>query len=161
MTNSATAASAVMQYDAATPTQAAAHFATKLCYETDCSDVHQALLQVAAGQARRDFVLLDVRSAEAYQALHVPGAVSVPHRMIDAAVLASFGADLCFVVYCAGPHCNGADQAAWKIASRGYPVKLMIGGITGWADEGLPFAGDASEPQHLASALSAVRCDCA
>ena len=42
-----------------------------------------------------------------------------------------------FVVYCAGPHCNGADQAALKLARLGRKVKLMIGGITGWADEGL------------------------
>jgi rhodanese-related sulfurtransferase len=45
-----------------------------------------------------------------------------------------------FVVYCAGPHCNGADQAALKLARIGRPVKIMIGGIAGWMDEGLPFA---------------------
>ncbi|TGV62425.1 rhodanese-like domain-containing protein, partial [Mesorhizobium sp. M00.F.Ca.ET.158.01.1.1] len=45
-----------------------------------------------------------------------------------------------FVVYCAGPHCNGADRAAFKLASLGLPVKIMIGGISGWQDEDLPFA---------------------
>ena len=45
-----------------------------------------------------------------------------------------------FVVYCAGPHCNGADRAAFKLASLGRPAKIMIGGITGWQDEELPFA---------------------
>lgn len=48
--------------------------------------------------------------------------------------------DTLFVVYCAGPHCNGADQAALKLARLGRTVKVMIGGLTGWADEGLPFA---------------------
>lgn len=47
--------------------------------------------------------------------------------------------DTLFVVYCAGPHCNGADQAALKLARLGRKVKLMIGGIAGWADEGLAF----------------------
>src|SRR5581483_10573796 len=40
------------------------------------------------------------------------------------------------VVYCDGPHCNGADRAAIRLASLGRPVKKMIGGITGWIDEG-------------------------
>jgi rhodanese-related sulfurtransferase len=40
------------------------------------------------------------------------------------------------IVYCAGPHCNGADRAALRLASLGRPVKKMIGGVTGWRDEG-------------------------
>jgi rhodanese-related sulfurtransferase len=40
------------------------------------------------------------------------------------------------VVYCAGPHCNAAEKAAIRLAKRGRPVKKMIGGITGWLDEG-------------------------
>jgi rhodanese-related sulfurtransferase len=39
-------------------------------------------------------------------------------------------------VYCAGPHCNGADKAAVRRARLGRPVKKMIGGIAGWKDEG-------------------------
>jgi rhodanese-related sulfurtransferase len=41
-----------------------------------------------------------------------------------------------FVVYCAGPHCNGATKGAIRLARLGYRVKEMIGGITGWCDEG-------------------------
>jgi rhodanese-related sulfurtransferase len=41
-----------------------------------------------------------------------------------------------FVVYCTGPHCNGADRAAVRLARLGRPVKKMIGGIEGWKDEG-------------------------
>jgi rhodanese-related sulfurtransferase len=48
--------------------------------------------------------------------------------------------DTLFVVYCAGPHCNGADRAALKLALLGRPVKLMLGGVTGWVDEGFEFA---------------------
>jgi rhodanese-related sulfurtransferase len=36
-----------------------------------------------------------------------------------------------FVVYCAGPHCNGANKAAVRLAPLGLPVKMMIGGTTG------------------------------
>lgn len=48
-------------------------------------------------------------------------------------------ADTLFVVYCAGPHCNGADVAALKLAELGRPVKMMLGGLTGWEDEGYAF----------------------
>ena len=45
-----------------------------------------------------------------------------------------------FVVYCSGPHCNGADRAAVALARLGRPVKKMIGGVTGWTAEEYPLA---------------------
>ena len=68
-----------------------------------------------------------------------PGAISLPHGDITAERMMAWPHDMLFVVYCAGPHCNGADKAAFKLASLGRPVKVMIGGMTGWADEGFPF----------------------
>lgn len=115
----------------APPDEAAAHFASLLAFETDCWDVHHALTTGTA-----DFVLLDVRSPELYAAGHVPGAVSLPHGRIVERNLARWPAGTAFVVYCAGPHCNGADKAALRLARLGRPVKKMIGGVTGWLDEG-------------------------
>ena len=37
-------------------------------------------------------------------------------------------------------HCNGANKAALRLARLGLPVKMMIGGITGWLDEGFSLA---------------------
>jgi rhodanese-related sulfurtransferase len=71
---------------------------------------------------------------------HVPGAINLPTRQIDEASLARFPAGALFVVYCAGPHCNGANKAAVRLARLGRPVKEMIGGITGWKDEGFALA---------------------
>ncbi len=125
----------------AVPSEAAAHYARKLALETDCADVHASLTR-----GTPDFVLLDVRGAAAYARAHVPGAVSLPHRDITAERMMAWPHDTLFVVYCAGPHCNGADQAALKLARLGRPVKVMVGGMTGWADEGLPFeAGQTME----------------
>lgn len=44
-----------------------------------------------------------------------------------------------FVVYCAGPHCNGADRAALRLAELGRSSEVMVGGAAGWADEGPAF----------------------
>jgi rhodanese-related sulfurtransferase len=118
----------------APPSEAADHFARKLALETDCWDVRESLKGGA-----QDFVLLDVRGRQAYVMGHVPGALSLPHRDITAERMMAWPHDMLFVVYCAGPHCNGADKAALKLAGLGRPVKLMLGGMTGWADEGFPF----------------------
>ena len=127
--------SPVTETPAAPPAEALAHFARRLTFETDCSDVAAALRGGGAG-----FVVLDVRGRAAHAASHVPGAVSLPHRDITAERLAAWPEGTVFVTYCAGPHCNGADRGALRMASLGRPVKIMIGGMTGWADEGLPFA---------------------
>ena len=114
---------------------AAAHFAARLALETDCSDVHEAM-----GSGPADFVLLDVRGPGAFARAHVPGALSLPRREITPGRMSAWPEDTLFVVYCAGPHCNGADKAALALASLGRPVKLMIGGLTGWIDEGFALA---------------------
>lgn len=122
----------VTDISAASPEQALAHFQSLLAFETDCSDVNAALTAGHEG-----FVVLDVRSPQLFAAGHVPGAVSLPHGRINERNLAQYPADTLFVVYCAGPHCNGADRAAIRLARLGRPVKKMIGGATGWLDEGL------------------------
>jgi len=115
------------------PAEIQRHFARLLELETDCWDVHASL----EGGA---FVLLDVRSPELFLRGHVKGAVNLPHGRISSRALEEFPADRLLVVYCAGPHCNGADKAALKLASLGRPVKKMIGGVTGWLDEGFTLA---------------------
>lgn len=114
--------------------EAEAHFARRLALETDCDDVHVDMSSGSPG-----FVLVDVRGPNAYARAHVPGALNIPHREITAERLGSVAPDTLFVVYCEGPHCNGADKGALRLARLGRPVKIMIGGMTGWRDDGFPF----------------------
>lgn len=129
----------VLQIPAASSAEALRHFAAKRSLETDCWDVHEA---VSAGDA--GFVLLDVRSPALYAQGHLPRAINLPHAKLVPSKLSAYPADTLFVVYCAGPHCNGADKAAVRLATLQRPVKLMIGGITGWLDEGFALVRDAS-----------------
>ena len=127
--------SVVTQFPPATSAEAIRWFSHKLHLETDCADVHSAQ---RAGDV--DFVLLHVvGSEEAFARRHLPGAQHLPHSQITAERMAAWPADTLFVVYCAGPHCNGADVAALKLAELGRPVKMMLGGLTGWEDEGYAF----------------------
>jgi rhodanese-related sulfurtransferase len=125
---------AVTQTQPAASPLALSHFAAALGFETDCWDVHDAL------SAQPDFVLVDVRSPELYARGHVPGAINIPHGKIIDSRLSEYPPDTLFVVYCAGPHCNGGHKGAIRFARLGRPVKLMIGGMTGWLDEGFELA---------------------
>lgn len=129
MTNAVTAIPAAPSADAV------AHFSALFGFETDCWDTHAALAGGDPG-----FVLLDVRSPALFAKGHVPGAINLPHGKIIASRMAAWPEDTLFVVYCAGPHCNGAARAALRLAQLGRPVKLMAGGITGWIDEGFALA---------------------
>ena len=131
MTNPVTATPAA---DSAT---ARAWFAARLVLETDCADVHAGMQLAEPG-----FVLLDVRSPGSFAKGHVPGALNLPRAELSEERLGTWPADTLFVVYCAGPHCNGADKAALRLAELGRPVKLMIGGATGWLDEGFELVTD-------------------
>ncbi|WJD48467.1 MULTISPECIES: rhodanese-like domain-containing protein [unclassified Enterobacter] len=126
----------VTEFPAATPEETRLHFLHRLSVETDCADVHHA---ITTGD--QDFVLLHVvGSAATFARRHLPGAIHLPHAQMTAERMQAWPDGTLFVVYCAGPHCNGADRAALILATLGLPVKIMIGGITGWEDEGYAFA---------------------
>ena len=141
MSQSTTVAPA-LEVAAADSSSALNHFESLLRFETDCWDVHASLAQANPGLPERlrgvprGFVLLDVRSPDAYAKGHLPGATNLPHRRITESSLTGYASDAVFVVYCTGPHCNGADKAAVRLARLNRPVKKMIGGIEGWKDEG-------------------------
>jgi rhodanese-related sulfurtransferase len=130
---------AVTRVPAAPSAEAVAHFEAEFTFETDCWDVHDAMSSGHPG-----FVLVDVRNPALYARGHVPGAINIPHGKLIESRLAEFPRETLFVVYCAGPHCNGAARGALRLAKLGRPVKVMAGGITGWLDEGFELAR--SEP---------------
>ena len=135
MTQSLNAVSLVSKIAAADPADALEHFERLLSLETDCWDVHEAMKG-----GNRDFTLLDVRGPQSFKTGHLPGATNLPYEKINERNLSSYPADKLFVVYCDGPHCNGADWAAANLARLGRKVKKMIGGIEGWKDDGFDLA---------------------
>jgi rhodanese-related sulfurtransferase len=125
------AKSRVLEVNPASSPAAFEHFSRKLEFETDCADVYAAF-----ASAMVDFALLDVRSPSLFRGGHLLGAINVPVLTITEERMTEFPKDTNFVVYCAGPHCNGANKAAVRLAKLNRPVKEMIGGVTGWLDEG-------------------------
>ena len=119
----------VLATPAAPCAAAQAFFQNKLHYETDPADVYTDMRHGVA-----DFVLLDVRSPEAYARSHALGAENLPQSMISEDTTAHLAKETLLVVYCWGPGCNGATKAAIKLSALGFSVKEMIGGIEYWED---------------------------
>ena len=112
-------------------TDAISHFSSRLAHETDPSDVYAAQ---TAGDA---FVLVDVRSTEAWDQGHIVGAKHVPYRDIPARI-AEFDPGVPVVVYCWSPGCNAGTKGALAFAQLGFEVREMIGGYEYWVREGQP-----------------------
>jgi rhodanese-related sulfurtransferase len=134
------------------------HFAAKLRYETDPSDVSAAL---AAGDS---FVLVDTRGHSSWHQGRARGAVHIPRAEIAVRAAAEIPLDTPVVVYCWGPACNGATRSAIEFLKLGYSVREMIGGFEYWAREGLGVVDDHGqvdiEQDRLTSALDEADCDC-
>lgn len=120
------------EHPPADPAIATAHFAARLAVETDPDDLHADL---AAGAP---IVVVDARAPGSYAAGHLPGAINLPHRTIDASTTQDVPRDRLVVVYCAGPACNASTKGAAKLAALGFAVKELIGGIEHWQRSGFP-----------------------
>ncbi|MFF5115195.1 rhodanese-like domain-containing protein [Streptosporangium sp. NPDC000509] len=151
--------SAVTAVPAARNADALAHFAARLAFETDVSDVAADL---AAGVT--DIVVVDSRSREGWEQGHVLGAVHLPTALIAERARSVVPSGVTVVTYCWGPGCNGATRAALEFAGLGYPVKEMLGGFEYWAREGFPVETAAGVSRRPADALTApvsgIACAC-
>ncbi len=132
-----------------TTSEAASHFAAKLRFETDPSDVR------AAQEAGERFVLIDSRGEAAWRQGRIVGAVHLATAEIAERGLATIPLDVPVVTYCWGPGCNGSTRAALAFSLLGYEVREMIGGFEYWAREGLPVEDDHGEVVRAADPLTA------
>lgn len=133
-------------------TDALAYFSAKLAHETDASDVY------AAQKAGERFVLVDVRSDEAWQQGRITGAVHLRRQEIAERAASLIDADMPVVVYCWSPGCNAGTKAAIEFAKLGYAVKEMIGGYEYWVREGQPTENDSgSLPRTFDAQVMVVR----
>src|SRR6202035_4021094 len=93
--------SAVLEYGAPEPGETATMMEDKLRFHTDSWD-----LSVDLKAALAAIVLIDARSRDAYIEGHIPGAVSFPHREMNAETSAQLDRSKVYVVYCDGIGCN-------------------------------------------------------
>ena len=110
---------------------AESHFRSKLRFETDAWDVKTDM-----ERGRTDFMVIDTRSPSDFEARRIVGAINFPYRLMNAETTSKLPKDKLMVTYCWGPGCNGSTKGALKLASLGFRVKELIGGLEYWIREG-------------------------
>ena len=127
--------SAVNEFDPVTSDQAIRHFEGKLRLEVDPADVH-----FDREKGFDNFVIVDTRSLADFEREHLPGAISLPHRQMNAETTRDLPRDQIIVTYCWGTACNASTKGALNLARLGFTVKEMIGGLEGWKSDGFDTA---------------------
>jgi len=151
MTQTTTHTASALFAHVASSQEAIAHFRGRLGFESDVSDVAAAL-----AEPEPDFVLVDTRNDASWAQGHVPGAIHLPWRRIAAEASDRIAPGTPVVVYCWGPGCNGATNAALQFALLGHPVKEMIGGFEYWVREGFAYDGPEGRAFRGGDALTNV-----
>lgn len=141
----------VLETEAAEILEARKHFQSKLAFETDAWDVKTDM-----ERGRSDFVVIDARSPEDFAAKRIAGAINLPHRTMDPETTSHLPKDKVMITYCWGPGCNGATKAALRLASLGFRVKELIGGLEYWIKEGGPVEGTHIDDANRARELCEV-----
>lgn len=115
-----------------TPAQLRRYFEAKLAAELGPHNVKRLI-----DSGAKNFVILDVRSADGYREGHVPGAINIPFEELPARVR-ELSKDKEIIAYCWDVTCLLCTKAAYVLAKRGYHAKEMIGGIDAWQKAGFP-----------------------
>jgi rhodanese-related sulfurtransferase len=123
--------SAVLAHPPAAPAETADFMGAKLRFHADAWDLAEDL---SAGVL--ELVVIDTRSPAHYAEGHVPGAINLPHREMTPERTARFDRSKVYVTYCDGIGCNGSTKGALKMASLGFQVKEMLGGLDFWKRDG-------------------------
>jgi rhodanese-related sulfurtransferase len=106
------------------------HYSNKLAYEIDSWDLKLAL------EASPPIIVIDARSAQAYAAEHIPGAISLPHRTMNEESTATLDRNALVVTYCDGIGCNASTKGALNMTMLGFRVKELMGGLDWWKRDG-------------------------
>jgi ArsR family transcriptional regulator len=84
--------------------------------------------------------VLDVRPPDEFSLGHVPGAVNIPLRELEAR-LGEFNPAHEIVAYCRGPYCVLSYEAVAALRARGFKARRLEDGLPEWRAAGLPVIG--------------------
>lgn len=118
---------------AGAPVRARIHWVGSLAEMRHPADVYA---DIAAGTP--GLVVVDARYREVFAREHLPGAINLPVREIDASSTATLSRDALYVVYCWNESCHASTKAAQRLAALGFRVKELHGGLQHWKEQGFP-----------------------
>ena len=82
-------------------------------------------------------------SSQAFEAEHIPGAVSLPHRTMKDVTTGKLDKASLVVTYCDAIGCNASTKGALNMTRLGFRVKELMGGLDWWKRDGQPTEGAA------------------
>jgi rhodanese-related sulfurtransferase len=115
------------------------HYREKLNYELDSSDLFDAI------NNNETIVIVDTRKSFAFDEEHIPYAINLPHREMNAETTKHLDRNTTFITYCDGIGCNASTKGAFKLVSLGFKVKELIGGLDWWKRDGYETHGSNSK----------------
>jgi ArsR family transcriptional regulator len=92
------------------------------------------LLQRLRGGA---VMVLDVRPKDEFELGHLPGAVNIPLRELNAR-LSKFKRSQEIIAYCRGPYCVLSYEAVAALRQLGFKARRLEDGLPEWRAAGLP-----------------------
>lgn len=81
--------------------------------------------------------ILDVRPEDEFALGHLPGALNIPLRELEAR-LGEMNPKQEIVAYCRGPYCVLSYEAVAQLRARGFKVRRLEDGLPEWRAAGLP-----------------------
>lgn len=81
--------------------------------------------------------ILDVRPEDEFALGHLPGALNIPLRQLEAR-LGELHPKQEIVAYCRGPYCVLSYEAVAKLRARGFKVRRLEDGLPEWRAAGMP-----------------------
>lgn len=120
----------------------------KLNFEIDPADLYEAL------KTNQHIIVIDTRSAQGFEQEHIPGAINIPHRTMNAETTYQLDKTALIVTYCDGIGCNASTKGALNMVKLGFTVKELIGGIAWWKADGFATEGTLAQVQQN------ISCDC-
>jgi rhodanese-related sulfurtransferase/predicted transcriptional regulator len=84
-----------------------------------------------------DVTVLDVRPEDEFALGHLPGAVNIPLRALEAR-LSELDPSQEIVAYCRGPYCVLSYEAVAALRGRGFKARRLEDGLPEWRAAGLP-----------------------
>ena len=81
--------------------------------------------------------VLDVRPEDEFALGHVPCAINIPLRQLEARMV-DLDKDIEIVAYCRGPYCVLSYEAVALLRARGFKIRRLEDGLPEWRSAGLP-----------------------
>ncbi len=91
-----------------------------------------------------DVTILDVRPEDEFALAHVPGAINVPLKELEART-AEIDPMKDIIAYCRGAYCVYSYEAVAKLRAKGFRIRRLEDGLPEWKAAGLPVESASKE----------------